>query len=489
MSHFGPPLFVPDWDQLGKNIEKAFSHYKVYVEIDDKSVRSDRVFYLLKLKRGTRESQILDRARDVQLRLKLPLFEPFRDRFNICLAVSEKEIEYAHLPQIIAEAVDARKHDGKLLPYIVGHNVVGNLYIIDLNELPHLLVAGTTSSGKTVGLYSLITSIIYSCSPREVNFILIDVGAADLVLFDEVPHLSCPVVQDKITAYRVLSLLKEELEKRIDLKRTERSKFGELPQLVIVIDEFPALFAGTEDRQATKSTAEAVSFLLQRGRHGNMHVVLAAQNPTTQNMKVDLSNITARIAFKCAKRNFSETILGVGGAENLLGQGDMYFKSPRHTELLRIKGVFTSTEELQEMLSHIKAEWAQCAGELKFTINEADLQQSEHKTWVIPKEKSLTIKGEIADRQFAEVIMWVLGKDSVSCNTLQGEFSFGWSKARRCMERLNDLEIVSKPNAKLPRAVIPHSVDDIPAEVLEFLVRNGFSIEKVSGVLRSRTDD
>lgn len=148
-------------------------------------------------------------------------------------------------------------------------------------------------------------SISYGVSPEAVNFVLVDLGANDLMPFEDLPHLACPVVRSQDVALQVLNALVVEMERRKDLELTNKQEFDALPRLVLVVDEFPALFNCAEDKRTSNALRDMVSSLLRRGRHGKIHVVLAAQNPTYQNMKVDLGNITARIAFQCAKKNFS----------------------------------------------------------------------------------------------------------------------------------------------------------------------------------------
>lgn len=156
--------------------------------------------------------------------------------------------------------------------------------------------------------------------PDEVNFILIDVGAEGPLTFEGLPHLSYPVIRDHGTALRALTALKDEMERRIALAQTDLQTPQAIPRLVVVIDEFPALFTGETDKKVSQIFSGTIYSLLQRGRHAGIHLILAAQNPTCQNMKVDLSNVPTRIAFMCAKKNYSEIILGESGAENLSGQ-------------------------------------------------------------------------------------------------------------------------------------------------------------------------
>lgn len=474
--------------ELAEKIEKAFLRYHVYLEITDWVIVKGKIIFLVKLKGDTRESQMLARMHDVQLRLKFPVFSVINLDFNICLVVSAQKDTYENLCNILTDSDYAKVSENIELPYIVGHNIVGERFITDLSRHPHLLIAGSSNSGKTVGLKSLIVSIAHCKPPCMVNFVLIDVGATNLIPFDSIPHLSCPVIRERSAACNALVSLKGELERRIALQISDPYQYEALPRIILVVDEFPALFTGLEDKKIFKLVVDAVSSLLQRGRHGKIHVVLAAQNPTVQNMRVDLGNITARIAFRCAKRNFSETILGVGGAENLLGQGDLYFKSPEFDGLQRLHGAFISDSELKWVLSEIKDKWTRLpyVTGLVFTISEADLQRIESNMMSMPNEHSLTKKQNMDDKLFAEVILWTIGQNSISCNTIMKIFGLGWNRASRFIDKLNYLGIVDALDAKLPRMVLPQSLDDIPTEVMEFLESNGFSTKVIAEVISDR---
>ena len=170
----------------------------------------------------------------------------------------------------------------------MGYDVLGNPVVIDLAAQPHLLLGGPPNSGKSTGLQSVISSISYNVSPQEVNFVLIDLGANDLMSFGNLPHLACPVVRSQDEAIQAVAAVVAEMERRKDLELANKQEFDVLPRLVLVIDEFPALFQCARNKRTSNSLRDMISSLLQRGRHGKIHVVLAAQNPTYQKMKVDL---------------------------------------------------------------------------------------------------------------------------------------------------------------------------------------------------------
>ena len=472
-------------EELRERIEKGFGRYGVNMRIPDWRIISERFIFRVKLKGNAREAHLQARMADVQLKLKLPIFQLTKHNFDIFIVAADHKIVYDHLPKILSNPACVQETGKMQLPYVVGFDSVGELVIIDLCEQPHLLLGGSSNSGKTSGLQSLITNITYSKSPRQVNLILIDLGATDLMLFNKVPHLSCPVVNDRDTACQVLTLLNHEMERRKRLQIVDPNKFGSVPRLVLVIDEFQALFTGLEDKRMSKTLVDSVSSLLQRGRHAKIHVVLAAQNPTFQNMRVDLGNITARVAFKCAKKNFSETILGEAGAENLSGQGDMYLKTPQYDGLRRIQGVYISPEELSEMVFRIQNPWRLMRrSDLGFIIKKSDLVldpvDDDNLTGNSAKKKN------VDDKKFAKVVFWVLGQDSVSCNMLQKVFKLGWNRASGYIERLNSIGVVDDLDSKLPRSVIPQRIEEIPEAVMEILLHNGISLKEIEDVINRK---
>ncbi len=394
---------------------------------------------------------------------------------------------YDHLPQIFCSPQYLDACNKMLLPYVVGFDAVGRLIIVDLSKLPHLLVAGATNSGKTVGVKVLITSIIYRKRPSRVNLILIDVGASDLLPFEGVPHLSCPVIRDRNRASQVLEKLRNEMERRITIQSSDNETFKKLSRLVLVIDEFPALFVGVEDKRMVKLMTDAVSALLQRGRHAKMHVVLAAQNPTTQNMKVDLGNITGRIAFKCAKRNYSETILDERGAENLLGKGDMYFKSLEFSELKRIQGTYITSSELNQVIQSIKT------SSFRLSIGKYRINLSDNSSRDMGDDLAVDLNGnsnhskQDADRRmFAQIMLWALGQNEISCNAVMKAFGYGWNRANHFIDRLCEVGIVGELDAKLPRKVLPQTMDEVSDKTKEFLQNCGYTEDMVAETIRNR---
>lgn len=474
-------------DELSEDIEKQFERYGVKIRIKDSLTKKDRVIYDVKLKGATREAQLFARASDVQLKLKLPLFQPFKHNFSLFIAASELKIKYKSLPEILASSAYTEAKKRLKLPYVVGHNVMGDLVIVDLAAENHLLIGGSSGSGKSVALQCLISSMITVKSAARVNLLLIDVGANDLMPFEGIPQLSCPVIRDTKTGLSALNALKIELERRIDLEISDNDEFKLLPRIVCVIDEFPALISGASDKQMLKSLTGTISSLLQRGRHAKIHVVLAAQNPTIQNMKIDLGNITARMALTCAKRNFSEIILGESGAENLSGKGDLFFKSPKYDGIQRIQGAFISPRELKQALLYLKIKpFPSRNSEHMFVISEMDLQQTESEIGDDLINKPVITKQDIDNKLFAQLVIWALGRETISCNMICDTFHIGWKRANAFLNKLHNLEIAGDMYEKLPRAVLPRDIEDISAETMDFLSKSGVSVDDIAAAIQNR---
>jgi len=479
-------------DILQEDIVKQYEKHGIKIKITAHWFDRGRYCFEAKLKGNTRESHLRARAPDVQLNLKLPLFQVVRQGLTLYLIVSRDEVKYHQLPMVLESKKYRKQAKNMWLPYVIGYDAFGELIIADLDNFPHLLLGGSTGSGKSVGLQAAIISIAYSEPSNVVNFILIDVGATSLIPFQELPHLSCPLVRDRGGAMCAVTALSAEMERRIELEYTDPSSYERLPRLVLVIDEFQSLFTGMEKTTA-KAMSDMLSSFLQRGRHAKIHLILAAQNPTFQNIKVDLSNVTARVAFKCAKENFSKTILGEGGAERLSGNGDMLLMIPGNDGLQRLQGIYIKPGELGEVVQQIRDDpWYSDKQGQKFVIPEGALVPADTTdncgaayrlpcTPVAPKPSG-------AEQLLASVVLWAIGQDSVSVNALMKKFHVGNSKACRIMEKLEELGVVAKLEAKLPRGVVPSEFGDIPSDMLEFLQQNGVTSEAVAQAFATKND-
>lgn len=473
--------------RCGKKIVETYAAFNVCIEISYIDPLPDWTVYHLKLRDSTTEDQLEKYAKDVQSRLKIRQFQLIRSGgLTPCIAVCDHEVEYASLISLLSDPECRRQLDKAQLPHLVGFGVTSKPIIGDLAEYPHIIVGGAPNSGKTTALHALITTMACIKTPAEVNFVLIDTGATGLRYFDGMPHLAGPVIRTKEAAYRALAALRAEMERRIDLEETGPDAFAKLPRIVLAFDEFPSIFLELS-KGDQKALRDRISAILQRGRHGKMHVVAAAQNPTLLNMKVDTGNFAAQLAFRCARENFSRTILGEKGAEQLLGKGDALFRAPQNGTMERIQGVNIPPDELCRIVQVIKQHpYNPRDFDLKFTIPQEVLKADGTERGGVEALTPIVAKPPVEDQVFAKVLAWALGQNNISVNATQGEFHMGWSKANELVKRLESLGIVDKLDAKLPRHVVPTEIRDLPSEMLDFLDRNGISEDEVHQAFAAR---
>ncbi|MCL1995097.1 MAG: FtsK/SpoIIIE domain-containing protein [Defluviitaleaceae bacterium] len=440
---------------------------------------------------GTTEKKIRQYLGDVQQALGLELFQLHRERMNLFFVVAEHNIFDNRLLGILTSPSYAEHTKNMVIPYAIGFNVMRRPVVVDLATYVHWLLGGSSASGKTVGVKCLVTSVAYSCSPENVNLIILD-GASNLTQFDGLPHLSCPVIQDSDTGFLAIKAGYEEMEERIALKNDDIEAFNRLPHIIYVLDEFVSFVLGIGDKMMSGLLPDTISQLLRRGRHAKMHVVLTAQDPLIKDMKTDVSNATARLAFTCAKPHYSVTILGEGGAEKLFGNGEMYFKSPKHSGLQYVKGAYVTPDEIGMVSEYICAKYIEAKWDdsCKFNIDIEALRE------VILAEAiaddsladiSVAADRKTEDKLFAKIIMWTLGRETVSGNAINQAFNnIGQRKARRLLERLYTWGIAGDANIKQGREVLTVCIEDLSDEVLRFLNNYGYTEEPICEVFSSK---
>jgi S-DNA-T family DNA segregation ATPase FtsK/SpoIIIE len=463
-------------EKLARKVEKHLESHGAAVEVKEYNVIHDGWYILrLKLKRGTKERRVFDCASDIKTAFGYHLFQPFKEGLDLFIAVSERPVMVNSLKNILESQMF--QEISRRIPYAIGYKVTGGMVIADLFRLTHLLIAGSSSWGKSVALQSLITSIVVSRSVDEVNLLLIDVGADSMRLFSKVPHLSHPIVKDAETGVKVLLALVKEMDKRMIL--TPKAKQN-LPYIICVIDEFVSLISNIWDKKVARILTEAVSDLLRRGRQARIHMVLATQDPTKNSTKVDLGNITARIAFRCAKSHDSVSILGVGGAEKLTSKGSMLFKSPEHAEPLYLQGSYMQPGEIKclirDVFLHYKG-FTNTSHNNKFVISE---------TVVSEPTQTLDLRIPEVNKELADIILWVLGRKSVSVLQIMKHFRMG-NRAVDIVQELFQMNLIADKFANLPRDVVPQQVDDLSDKARMILSENGISEDDIEGIINSRS--
>lgn len=462
--------------KLVHKIEKHYAYHGVHIKLQILSIENsgERFVFRFCLKPGTKTSLIFERASDIQMALQMKLFQPFRDGLSLCLVVSKNNTMQNSLMKMLKSRMFYQSRDW--LPIAIGYNMRQEMIFADLAKMPHVMYAGSTNSGKSMGLICLVSSLIVKQSVKNVNLIIFDVGANSLGVFSDIPYLAYPIVKDYETGIYVVNKIVEEMERRIELGQEE---LRNLPALVCVIDEYVSFINNITDQKQSKLIANNISNLIRRGRHAKIHLVISTQDPILKNMKVDVGNITTRMAFRCAKCQNSIAILGESGAEKLSGKGTLLLKSNDYPEPIYIQGAFISQDMLVQLVNSIKERDYDCDN--KFTIPEFEI--SELPMQICENEDKVYDK----DREIAQVIVWILAQDKISAIQIMSHFSMG-NRAYDIVDQLCEMGLVSEQFAKQPRKVIPVCIEDLSPEVVSLLDQYGYGKDQIEGVFKTKSE-
>ena len=420
--------------------------------------------YDIELDRGVKLARVTNLAGDLALSLGVVnvRIAPIPDKIStVGIEVPNKTVSTVFLRDIL----DSANFSGakSKLSFALGKDIGGNCIVGNISKLPHLLIAGTTGSGKSVCMNSLILSLLYKARPDEVKLIMIDPKMVELGIYNGIPHLYVPVVTDPKKAAGALQWSVVEMLKRYrafseigvrDLdayNRIQKEQNGEtLPRVVIVIDELADLML-----VASKDVEESICRVAQMGRAAGMHLVIATQRPSadviTGLMK---ANIPSRIAFAVSSALESRIILDQGGAEKLIGFGDMLYSPIGSGKPTRIQGSFVSDEEREDVIMFIK-EHNNIEAEKNAEIEDYMLKATKDKNSA-SEEKSGTSDGPAGDYdemlpQAAEV---VIEMGSCSVSMLQRRIKLGYSRAARIVDQMEELGIVGPYEGAKPRSVM-----------------------------------
>lgn len=480
--------------RLAKEIVSYFNKRGVPLIIYrwDIQIYGKRYRFKVTFKKRTKIDSIRRCLRDAQLYYELALLQIEEEGEAVYIVASRK------LPKKNGVMHNLKKQEYGMakkkmgIAHFVGIDAMGNPIISDLTKYPHAMIVGTTRSGKSIALRSLLLSLVCIYTPEKVNILIAD-GASDLQQFSGLPHLSYPVINDCETFFSVIFILKEEMERRISMKQTD--EFRQLPIIIFIIDEFNSFVSGsTKDKRRLGLLAEDISELLRRGRHAKIHLILAAHNPTKQNMRIDMGDIPVKLVFRVSNVHNSVTVLGEGGAEKLKGEGDMYFF--QNGEKRRLLGAYIEEGEISCMLERVQAFYKNppyrrlCTSGNRFTIKDEDIQAKrfdvEEGNRDFPMARDRRTQVDSLKQLLAPIILWSLGQESISCNMLSEKFHVGWRRANGLIGQLYDVGIVGELDAKLPRKVLPQCIEEVSEVALDIMVHNGISREAASEAISNR---
>lgn len=399
---------------------------------------------------GVKVSRIVNLTDDIALNLAaqhIRMEAPIPGKSAIGIEVPNKTTEAVHLRDVLdcSDFKDARGG----IPVGLGKDIAGKPVITDLAKMPHLLVAGTTGSGKSVCVNTLISSILFSRKPEEVKLLLIDPKMVELSIYNGIPHLMAPVVTDMKKAAAVLRWAVREMEARYkafaasgkrDIKSyNEAHPKAAMPLIVLIIDELADLMMTAPD-----DIEESISRLAQMARAAGIHMVLATQRPSVNVITGSIkANVPSRISFAVGSQIDSRTILDMAGAEKLLGKGDMLFAPIGANKPIRVQGAFISDDEVEKLVEFVKV---QREPEYDNTVTQEVEKEAEKES----SDANDVYRDELLER----AVNLVMESGQASVSMLQRRFRIGYTRAARLVDTMEDLKIVGPSMGSKAREIL-----------------------------------
>ena len=434
-----------------------------------------RFIYTARPKEKTRINEVLGRAEDIQSTLGLPLYYAYKDGITIRIAVSEHETKKTMRLLKILRSPQFHSSDMEI-PFAIGYDLTGNMRVVDLAKLLHLLIVGPTGSGKSVAIKCLILSIIVKCSVEAVRLIVFEIGSESLAAFNNVAHLHHDFVKDVETGVVVLESLIVEMDHRYTLGEHECQS---LAYLVCIIDEFDDTIANISDKDISARFTRALDSLIRRGRKAKIILVLASHNPTLKTTGVNVNGIVARIGFQNLKHQNSSTALGIPGTEKLPGDGAMIFKTPGKVE--HLQGSWVTDAEIKQILS-TRPEGYDDIDMLDTTTSEIPLLSPVDYEAV---NRGISVESE--NKELAWIVVGVLGCERISATKIRELFRVSDKRSRKVMDILDGMKLLGEKNSTQPRQVVPTCYEDLSEEVINFLKRYSYTGEQIREAFRIRT--
>ena len=431
-------------------LENVLSNFGITAKVVNATQGPTVTRYEIEPAPGVKVSRIVNLTDDIALNLAaqhIRMEAPIPGKSAIGIEVPNKTTEAVHLRDVLdcSDFKDARGG----IPVGLGKDIAGKPVITDLAKMPHLLVAGTTGSGKSVCVNTLISSILFSRKPEEVKLLLIDPKMVELSIYNGIPHLMAPVVTDMKKAAAVLRWAVREMEARYkafaasgkrDIKSyNEAHPKAAMPLIVLIIDELADLMMTAPD-----DIEESISRLAQMARAAGIHMVLATQRPSVNVITGSIkANVPSRISFAVGSQIDSRTILDMAGAEKLLGKGDMLFAPIGANKPIRVQGAFISDDEVEHLVEFVKA---QCEPEYDDTVT----QEAEKETEKESSEENDIYRDELLER----AVNLVMESGQASVSMLQRRFRIGYTRAARLVDTMEDLKIVGPSMGSKAREIL-----------------------------------
>ncbi len=450
-----------DVKKIAAVIEETLKDFGIKAQVVEINVGPSVTQYAIKIPSGTKLTKITTLANDLALTTEAPTGQirieaPIPGRSLVGIEIPNVSLQYVGLREMLESKAMQQAKSKLAVP--LGLNVSGQPIVVDIARMPHILIAGTTGSGKSVMVNTIIASILFNASPNEVRFIMIDPKRVELTGYNDIPHLLCPVVVEPEKSVSALRWALKEMDKRYSkfadagVKNidgyNELSGFQAIPYIVIVMDELADLMA-----LAPVDVEDSIARLAQMARATGIHLVLATQRPSVDVITgLIKANIPCRIAFNVSSGIDSKVILDTPGAEKLLGRGDMLFVPPDQARPTRIQGTFVSDQDVKRLVNYIKSKG------IPVQYTSEVVEQAVH----MKGRGGMVVSGggNEKDDLFEEAITLVCQHDRASASLLQRRFHIGFNRAARLLEQLEQNGIVGAGDGAKPREVLVRSIEE-----------------------------
>lgn len=434
-----------------RKLEKTLASFGVNVRVSKVHLGPAVTKYEVNPSIGVKVSKIVNLADDLALALAakdIRIEAPIPGKSAVGIEVPNQEIAIVSLKEVL-EGAASRQHE--VLSVGLGRDISGEPVLAPLNKMPHLLVAGATGSGKSVCINGIITSILMKAKPHEVKLMMIDPKMVELNVYNGIPHLLTPVVTEPKKASQALKKVVAEMERRYDLfshtgtrniegyndyirrhNETEEGKQPLLPYIVVIVDELADLMM-----VASGDVEDSIARLAQMARAAGIHMIIATQRPSVDVITgVIKANIPSRIAFGVSSQTDSRTILDSGGAEKLLGRGDMLYLPMGATKPTRIQGAFLSDQEVEKVVEYvISQQKAQYVEEMTPSVDQATNSEPE-------------------DELYNDAVDLVVEVGTASVSMIQRRFRVGYTRAARIIDEMEARGVVGPYEGSKPREVL-----------------------------------
>lgn len=441
------------------SLERVLNDFQIKGKVVEIHVGPAVTQYEVQIPNGTKVSRIVNINKEIALALAakdVRIQAPIPGKSTIGIEIPNPVISSVRIKEVVGNV--PKTQEGSKILVSLGKDIMGRVQTADISKMPHLLVAGSTGSGKSVCINSFIATILLKYRPDEVKLVMVDPKKVELSNYNGIPHLLCPVITNAKQANLALQRIVGEMERRYEVfndegvknisgynekiekkNRNSNVKAPKMPYMVVIIDELADLML-----VAAKEVEDSIMRITQMARAAGIHLIVATQRPSTDVITgVVKANIPSRIAFAVATQIDSRTILDMSGAEKLLGKGDMLYLPMGENAPIRIQGCFISDDEIRRLIEYVSKEETASYDETLMQVNNVD----EHNPVSNDKES-------FDDPMYNEIVEYVISTGKASASLLQRRFRLGYNRAARIIDLLEERGIIGPQNGSKPRDVL-----------------------------------